>query len=238
MIGENYGNKRNGKKRRWWLLVIVVIVLVAISILLLRSCLGCSEMNEAEIQKRDSAIVAEIQRHSRLYTAEVISRKTITYSSQNKLSVSILGKERSMRIPFGKTTATIPVNVTYKAYINLDKVSRDNIIIDNKSRMIHITLPDPVIVETAVSIDHENEKMDKEWFGKKLTYEEYQTLVRDAKEQAWQELSEVEQREITETAKVSAGELLIPYLVSLGFENILIEYRPSFSVKDVMMEKR
>lgn len=64
MIGENYGNKRNGKKRRWWLLVIVVIVLVAISILLLRSCLGCSEMNEAEIQKRDSAIVAEIQRHS------------------------------------------------------------------------------------------------------------------------------------------------------------------------------
>ena len=74
--------------------------------------------------------------------------------------------------------------------------------------------------------------------GKKLTYEEYQTLVRDAKEQAWQELSEVEQREITETAKVSAGELLIPDLVSLGFENILIEYRPSFSVKDVMMEKR
>lgn len=232
MNGENYGNNR---KRKYVWGALIIVLLTTCGILLLTWC-GNGSLSEEEKKQRESAIVATIQHHSRLFTAETTSRKTITYTSENKLTISLLGKDRVMKIPFGKTTATIPVNVTYKAYIDLGKVTRDDIIIDEKNKMIHITLPDPVVVETAVRVDHDKEKMDKEWFGKKLTYEEYRKLVRDAKEQAWEELTEEEMRVITETAKVTAGEMVTPFLHSLGFKNIMIEYRPTFTTKEIMKE--
>lgn len=232
MNGENYGKRR----RSIAVLFTLVAVVVAAVFLTLKWCGG--GMDDEERHLRDSTLVSRIQTHSRLFTAEVTARKTVTYTTENKLTVSLLGRERTMRIPFGKTTATIPVNVTYKAYIDLEKVTRDNIIIDDRNSMIHITLPDPVLVETAVGVDHENEKMDKEWFGKKLTYEEYRQLLRDAKEQAWRDITEEELREISEMAKVTVGEMVIPHLHTLGFENIIIEYRPSFVVTDMAREQK
>lgn len=180
----------------------------------------------------DSAVINAVRMHSMLYTAEAKSNKTMTYTSNNKLSFKFLGIEKDMNLPFSKTEATIPVTITYKAGIDLQTVTMDNIQIlqypspdsDQPSTII-ITLPDPVLVETAVQVDHENEKMKKEFLGKGLSYEQYQALLRQAKKEAWEELSEDDIRAIVETAKVSATDLLLPQLRQLGFTDIQINFR-------------
>jgi hypothetical protein len=234
MNGENYG-----RKELMVYLGIAAVTLIAIAFLTLRifdKRGGIEIMQKENIEARDSTIIHGIRQHSKLYTAEATAKKTVTYTSNNKLSFKFAGFEKDINLPLGKTKVTIPVSVTYKAYIDLERVTMHNIdIIDKKN--IAIILPDPVLVETAVNIDHSNEKMDKEIFGKKLTHEKYRELVRDAKKQAWDELPEEDQRAIIERAKLSATELLIPQLKALGFENIVIDYSKNFSLRDMVREK-
>ena len=127
--------------------------------------------------------------------------------------------------------------MTYKAYIDLQRVTASDFQVSGDTA-IAITLPDPVIVETAVAIDHDKEKMKKQWLAKSLTYEQYQSLVRKAKDEAWEELSIDDQTNIIETAKVSATDILIPQLRQLGFRNIRIDYREDFDIMDIIREKR
>lgn len=184
----------------------------------------------------DSAVVNAVRSHSVLYTAEARSSKTMTYSQNSKISFNFLGIDKDVNVPFSKTEATIPVTVTYKAGINLSQVSAANIQItkypaadavpgQGSGGSVIITLPDPVLVETAVSVDHENEILKKEFLGKGLKYEQYQQLVRQAKQEAWGDLSEDDIRAIIETAKVSATDILLPQLRSLGFTDIQITFR-------------
>lgn len=185
-------------------------------------------MTEAQC---DSAVINAVRLHSTLYTAEAQSSKTMNYSEKNKVKLKILGIEKDMDVPFSKTEATIPVTVTYKAGIDLSGVTKeDNIFIsqypqDGTGGAIVITLPDPVLVQTAIQVDHENEKMKKELLAKGLTYEQYQTLIRQAKQEAWDDLSADDIRAIVETAKVSATEILLPQLRQLGYESIEIDFR-------------
>lgn len=232
------------RKELAFYLTIVGLAIIAMTVLTMKACSGSGGKGswslfasaEDEKARRDSAVVEAIQQHSRLYTAETTSHKTITYTSQNKFKLKLLGVEKDINLPLTKTEAVIPVNVKYKAYIDLDKVTARDFSIKNDTA-IYITLPDPVIEETAVSIDHENEKLKKQWLGKGLTYEQYQKLVRQAKEEAWNELSEEEQYDIIETAKVSATDLIIPQLRTLGFTSININYRKEFTIEELVRIK-
>ena len=117
MNGATSGNKL---KR-----IVIIITLVAIAGAVLwgvRRCNSYQAQKQAEEmrrEQRDSTIRAVINRHSRLYTAEAKSRKTITYTSDNTFKVKIAGIEKDIKLPLGRTEATIPVIVTYKAYIDL-----------------------------------------------------------------------------------------------------------------------
>jgi len=224
-------------------LFIIGFVVVAMTVMGMKAC-GSSDAyssnsngswlsrlfsSDDEKARRDSAVINSIQQHSRLYTAEVTSNKTITYTSNKQFKFKIAGVEKTINLPLGKTEAIIPVSVKYKAFIDLDRIGKNDIRIE-KDTAIYITLPDPTIEETAVSVDHEHEKMKKQWLAKGLTYEEYQQLVRQAKDEAWEELSEEDQRAIIETAKVSATDLIIPQLRSLGFTHIEVNYRKEFKI--------
>ena len=151
--------------------------------------------------------------------------------------MKIAGIEKDIKLPLGRTEATIPVIVTYKAYIDLQRVTAADFHVSGDTTIV-ITLPDPVIVETAVAINHDQEKMKKQWLAKSLTYEQYQSLVRKAKDEAWEELSIDDQTNIIETAKVSATDILLPQLRQLGFKNIRIDYREDFDIMDIIREKR
>lgn len=235
MNGATFGNKL---KR-----TVTIVMLVAIAVAVIwgvRTCNSYQAQQKAEEmqrERRDSTIRAVINRHSRLYTAEAKSRKTITYTSDNTFKVKIAGMEKNIKLPLGRTEATIPVIVTYKAYIDLQRVTAADFHVSGDTTIV-ITLPDPVIVETAVAIDHDQEKMKKQWLAKSLTYEQYQSLVRKAKDEAWEELSINDQTNIIETAKVSATDILLPQLRQLGFKNIRIDYREDFDIMDIIREKR
>lgn len=235
MNGATFGNKL---KR---VFAIVALAAAAIAVLWgVRTCNSYQAQQKAEEmqrERRDSTIRAVINRHSRLYTAEAKSRKTITYTSDNTFKVKIAGIEKDIKLPLGRTEATIPVIVTYKAYIDLQRVTAADFHVSGDTTIV-ITLPDPVIVETAVAIDHDQEKMKKQWLAKSLTYEQYQSLVRKAKDEAWEELSIDDQTNIIETAKVSATDILLPQLRQLGFKNIHINYREDFDIMDIIREKR
>lgn len=235
MNGATFGNKL---KR-----TVTIVMLVAIAVAVIwgvRTCNSYQAQQKAEEmqrERRDSTIRAVINCHSRLYTAEAKSRKTITYTSDNTFKVKIAGMEKNIKLPLGRTEATIPVIVTYKAYIDLQRVTAADFHVSGDTTIV-ITLPDPVIVETAVAIDHDQEKMKKQWLAKSLTYEQYQSLVRKAKDEAWEELSINDQTNIIETAKVSATDILLPQLRQLGFKNIRIDYREDFDIMDIIREKR
>ena len=230
-------------KEKTFITTVITLTTIAIVVMTMKMCSGSGNDSSVKKEKgwnimsifgndeaeRDSAILNAIHQHSRLYTAETTSTKTIKYTSHNQFKVKIAGIEKSVNLPLGKTEAEIPVSVKYKAYIDLEKIGKRDIRIEGDTA-IFITLPDPVIEETAVSIDHDREKMEKQWFGKALTYEQYQELVRQAKEQAWDELSEGDQHAITQTAKISATELIMPQLRSLGFKHITIDYRKEFKI--------
>lgn len=233
------------RKILFTLLGLYTIVLIVTFITLFtkhqQKAAAAEELAQTEA-RLDSAIVNAVRVHSMLYTAEAKSQKTMTYSSSNKVSFKFLGIDKDMDLPFSKTEATIPVSVTYKAGINLLAFGSDNISIaqrpkDGRGGIVTITLPDPVIVQTAVQVDHENEKMKKEFLGKGLTYEQYQNLIRQAKDEAWQDLSEDDLRAITETAKVSASELIIPQLKLLGFTDITVTYRQDLDFGSIEKKK-
>lgn len=235
MNGATFGNKL---KR---VFAIVALAAAAIAVLWgVRTCNSYQAQQKAEEmqrERRNSTIRAVINRHSRLYTAEAKSRKTITYTSDNTFKVKIASIEKNIKLPLGRTEATIPVIVTYKAYIDLQRVTAADFHVSGDTTIV-ITLPDPVIVETAVAINHDQEKMKKQWLAKSLTYEQYQSLVRKAKDEAWEELSIDDQTNIIETAKVSATDILLPQLRQLGFKNIRIDYREDFDIMDIIREKR
>ena len=82
MNGATSGNKL---KR-----IVIILTLVAIAGAVLWGVRRCNsyqarkQAEEMRREQRDSTIRAVINRHSRLYTAEAKSRKTITYTSDNK----------------------------------------------------------------------------------------------------------------------------------------------------------
>lgn len=203
-------------------------MVLAIGILGFRHCSSAPQEDVEEVLPADS-VVKLVRNHSRLYTAEAVSHKTITYDSNNKMTVKLGGTSKQFNLPFGKMEVKIPVNVTYKAYIDMEKITSGDINIVNDST-IHITLPDPVIMETAVAIDHEKESIHRQLFSKRLTDAQYQELVAQAKQEAWNELSEQEQKDIIETAKISATDILLPQLRALGFKNVAIDYRKKYTI--------
>ncbi|MCM1078716.1 MAG: DUF4230 domain-containing protein [Bacteroidales bacterium] len=217
-------------------LILTAIVFLLMLILSLKACSGIG--TEGKVQPAavtPETVIETVRQHSRLYTAEAKSSKTMTYTSQNKLSLNALGIDKTVSLPLGKTEAKIPVTVTYKAYIDLGRVDERNVRTDGET--IRIILPDPVIVETSVTVDHDNESQKKQLLGKGLTYEQYQEMVRQAKESAWTELPDSAQQAVIETAKVSATELLIPQLRALGFSKIEIAYREDFSLRQLVRKK-
>ena len=94
----------------------------------------------------------------------------------------------------------------------------------------HITLPDPVITETAVSIDHDNARYKRQMLGRRLTQQEYNNMVAKAKDDAWRDLSKEDRDAMVHTAKISATETLVPMMRKLGFRHITVDYRNDYTI--------
>ncbi|MGM9713201.1 MAG: DUF4230 domain-containing protein [Prevotella sp.] len=211
-------------------LTLAIIVVAALVMAVIGTCRGSKAGDTPQpVHVSDSTIIMAIQSHSRLYTAETRCRKNISFSSDNAIRIDVAGIKKDIGLPMSRTAYEIPVIVTYKAFIDLEKIRRGDIATEGDT-VIHITLPDPVITETAVCIDHDRASYSRQLFGKKLTEQEYNALIIKAKDDAWRDLSQADREAMVHTAKISATETLIPMMRKLGFKHITIDYRNDYTI--------
>lgn len=175
-------------------------------------------------------LVMQVQKCSRLYTAEYKMHKIITHDDEIRMKGKFLNQDYDVALPMGSRKIAIPIDATVKAYIDLSSFSEKNV--RRVGDKIDVTLPDPRIEMTSSRINHGEIKKyvaltrqnfsDKEMAG----YEQQgrQAIIND-----------IPQTGIMEMAKESAARVMVPFFVGMGFneKDITISFRKDFSDNEI-----
>lgn len=175
-------------------------------------------------------LVMQVQKCSRLYTAEYKMHKIITHDDEIRMKGKFLNQDYDVALPMGSRKIAIPIDATVKAYINLSSFSEKNV--RRVGDKIDVTLPDPRIEMTSSRINHGEIRKyvaltrqnfsDKEMAG----YEQQgrQAIIND-----------IPQTGIMEMAKESAARVMVPFFVGMGFneKDITISFRKDFSDNEI-----
>lgn len=227
-LKEKYRNLTPEQRKSLAIAACFLSALVAMMIVISR----CSRTSPAQetpqqeaVKKISRAEVAiAISNESKLYTAEVEAHKTMHYTSDNAYNITLLGRTSTVKVPFGHMEAFIPVTAKYKAHVDLALVDSTRIRIVGDT-LVQVILPDPVIEQTAVTIDHANEKINTEMFAHDMDDATYQKIVRKAKDDIWTDIGDDRYYDIIKAAQTSAAETIIPILHSLGFTKVEVAFR-------------
>ena len=175
-------------------------------------------------------LVMQVQKCSRLYTAEYKMHKIITHDDEIRMKGKFLNQDYDVALPMGSRKIAIPIDATVKAYIDLSSFSEKNV--RRVGDKIDVTLPDPHIEMTSSRINHGEIRKyvaltrqnfsDKEMAG----YEQQgrQAIIND-----------IPQTGIMEMAKESAARVMVPFFVGMGFneKDITISFRKDFSDNEI-----
>ena len=175
-------------------------------------------------------LVMQVQKCSRLYTAEYKMHKIITHDDEIRMKGKFLNQDYDVALPMGSRKIAIPIDTTVKAYIDLSSFSEKNV--RRVGDKIDVTLPDPRIEMTSSRINHGEIRKyvaltrqnfsDKEMAG----YEQQgrQAIIND-----------IPQTGIMEMAKESAARVMVPFFVGMGFneKDITISFRKDFSDNEI-----
>lgn len=174
-------------------------------------------------------MVMQIQKCSRLYSAEYQLHKIITHKDNRKLKGSILGQGFGIDLPIGKRKIAIPIEATVKAYIDFSDFSEKNV--KRNGDNIEIILPDPKVVITSTRINHDEVKQYVAFLRRNFSDEELTAYEHEGRQAIVQELPQLG---IIEMARQSAASTLIPMIEQMGYgeENVKITFRKNFSVSD------
>lgn|SRR5574344_54702 len=202
-----------------------------ISLLLLISCSG---NNKADSVQNDTdtipMIILQVQKCSKLYTAEYKIHKIITHDDIIRVKGTFLQQTFNFKVPLGDRKIAIPMDATLKAYIDFNDFSADNIV--KRNGKITIILPDPKVTMTSSKIDQRNIK-------------EYVALTRahfsDSEMADYEQqgrasiIQSIPQLGIIEMARESAARTIIPMLKGLCFDerDVTITFKKEFTEKDL-----
>ena len=123
---------------------------------------GCTQRKEAKPKAEYRAIdtipmlIMQVQKCSRLYTAEYNIHKIVTYDDIVRLKGSVLKRDFNVKLPLGDRKIAIPMDATLKAYIDFEGFSERNI--ERRGNKITVILPDPKVALTSSKVDHKNTK--------------------------------------------------------------------------------
>lgn len=195
---------------------------------------GCSRKqtprHQPEYVDTIPMLVMQVQKCSRLYTAEYKMHKIITHDDEIRMKGKFLNQDYDVALPMGSRKIAIPIDATVKAYIDLSSFSEKNV--RRVGDKIDVTLPDPRIEMTSSRINHGEIRKyvaltrqnfsDKEMAG----YEQQgrQAIIND-----------IPQTGIMEMAKESAARVMVPFFVGMGFneKDITISFRKDFSDNEI-----
>lgn len=175
-------------------------------------------------------MVMQIQKCSRLYTAEAHVHKIITHDDQLNLKGSFMKKDFKIHIPGSNRKVAIPMDATIKAYVDFEGFSQKNV--SRKGDKIEIILPDPKLVLTNSKIDHKAVKQYVSLTRSNFTDAELTKLEQQGRQSI---INDIPNIDLMEQAQFSAANTLIPMLIDMGFkeENIKISFRKKFTLQDL-----
>ena len=189
-----------------------LLLLVIIAALASCSKSGRQEAKQPEIDTIPM-LVSQIQKDSRLYTAECHIHKIVTQNDVKKLNGSFLNKKFSVDLPFSSRQVAIPMDATVKAYVDMGKVTEENI--HRNGKKIQIVLPDPQLVVTSTKIDHKDMSSYVALLRDKYTDKELTAIERQGREAM---IADIPQLRIIEQSRASAARIIIPMCTALGYE--------------------
>lgn len=211
--------KNKNMKHKATLIVIMAITLLA----------SCNRNKTDETAKQIDTIpemVMQIQKCSRLYTAEYKFHKIITHQDKKTIKASLFKTDMSFDIPMSQRKIAIPMDATVKAYIDFSNFSEKNI--TKYGNKIEVTLPDPRIIMTSSKIDHDGIKKDVSLIRYNFSDEELSSYEKQGRDQI---IKSISQTDILDRAKMNAANNIIPMIKLMGYneKNITISFRKSFN---------
>ena len=173
-------------------------------------------------------LINKISNCSRLYTSEYHVRKIITHDDQLKLQGKILSQSFDVNLPLGERKIAIPIDGVVKGYIDFSQFDEKNI--RRRGQKIEITLPDPEIILTSTSIDH-----DAIMEHVPLLRSDFSDRELSAYEQKGRQaiIRSIPKMGIEQQARQAAANVLIPIIAQMGFKesDITITFRRDLDIK-------
>ena len=196
-------------------------------------CCSCSRhKTEQETVTIDTIpmMVMQIQKCSKLYTAEYKVHKIITHDDKMKLNGSFMKKDFSINLPLGSRKIAIPMDATLKAYIDFADFNEDNV--KRQGDKIEIILPDPHVTLTSTRINHDEIKQYVALTRSRFSDEELSSYERQGREAM---IKDIPSMGMMDMARESAARTLIPMIEQMGFEesNITISFRKHYTLNDI-----
>lgn len=205
-------------------------IFFALTLLLLTSC---NHKKTDEPTTRTDTIpmlVMQIQKCSKLYTAECHIHKIITHDDNLSLKGTFMKKDYDIALPFGKRKIAIPMDATVKAYIDFAGFSQANV--RRQGDKIEVILPDPKITLTSTRIDRNEVKQYVSITRSNFSDAELTNYERQGRQAI---IDVIPSLDITDMARESAANILIPMITKAGFkeENITITFRKDLNKNDI-----
>ena len=207
------------------------ICYISLMLLLLTACGGNKKAGrKAEPVDTIPMMIMQIQKCSKLYTAEYHLHKIVTHDDQMRLKGTFLAQEFDITLPFGNRRIAIPMNATMKAYIDFNEFSEKNV--RKRGEKIEILLPDPKVELTSSKIDHQEIKKQVSILRGNFTDEEMANYEKQGRAAI---LNDIPKLGIIGMARESAANTLIPMIMQMGYEekDITITFRKQFTLDDL-----
>lgn len=211
--------------------VIAILVLFGLTF----SCVRCSSEKPVSVQAGVAQgidtvpmLIMQVQKCSKLYTAEYRVHKIITHDDALRLKGQLMSKQFNLKVPLADRKIAIPMDAKIKAYIDFSEFSEKNI--ERSGNQITIILPDPQVVMTSSKIDQKNVKQYVGLTRAHFSDEELANYQQQGREAILQSIPDMG---IEETARANAAKVLVPMLTQLGYEeqDITIAFRKDLDFK-------
>ena len=209
-----------------------IVFIGPVLLLALFACKGEKADDGGIYQATDTLpmLVTQIQKCSRLYTAEVKVHKIVTHDDVIRLRGSLLQKDFNFKVPLGERKIAIPMDATLKAYIDFSQFSEKNV--ERSSDKITILLPEPKVVMTSSKI---NQKEIREYVALARAHFSDAEMTNYEQQGRAAIIQSIPQLGIFEIARENSARILVPMLVELGYqeENITVAFRKEYGIGDL-----
>ncbi|MFC2295873.1 MAG: DUF4230 domain-containing protein, partial [Prevotella sp.] len=133
-------------------------------------------------------------------------------------------------LPLGQRSVAIPVTATAKTYVDLSKITKDNI--KRNGQKLEIVLPDPQVMLTATKIDHTHIVQNVSFFRSYFNDGELALIEQQGRKDIINSMGKLN---ILEDARTSAARQLVPIATAMGFDehNITVTFRNGLTVREL-----